>query len=50
MKRIAIIATLDTKSVEVAFARSLIEKGGHRAVLIDIGVFGEPGIAPDVTR
>lgn len=48
-KTIAIIASLDTKAVEVAFARELIEQWGHRALLVDVGVRRAPEITPDVT-
>ena len=49
MTKIAIIATLDTKGAEVAFAKELIEQWGHQALLIDIGVSGNPQITPDIT-
>lgn len=38
-KRIAIIATLDTKGEEGAYIKSLIAKRGHIPLLIDAGVF-----------
>ncbi len=49
-KTIAILATLDTKAAEADFMRQEIETLGGHALLIDIGVVGEPGIAADVTR
>ena len=49
-KTIAVLATLDTKGPEAAYLRERIEAHGARALLVDIGVIGEPGTAPDVTR
>ncbi|MGC6426012.1 MAG: Tm-1-like ATP-binding domain-containing protein [Akkermansiaceae bacterium] len=50
MKTIAILATLDTKAAEAGFMRSQIEAQGGQAKLIDIGLVGEPGVAPDVSK
>lgn len=50
MKTIAIIATLDTKAAEADFMRAEIEALGGKAMLIDIGVIGEPGVEADVSR
>jgi uncharacterized protein (UPF0261 family) len=44
---VVIVATLDTKGEEVAFARDVIEAQGVDVHLIDAGVMGEPGIEPD---
>ncbi len=49
-KHIAVLCTLDTKSEHAACVKALIESRGHRAVLIDIGVLGEPGLLADKTR
>ena len=53
-KRIAVLCTLDTKSEHAAFVARIIEDRGHAAVLIDIGVLGEPGgasgVAATITR
>lgn len=49
-KTIAILATLDTKAEEAGWVKERIEALGGRALLIDLGVVGEPGIAPDITR
>ena len=49
-KTIAILATLDTKAEETAWVKQCIEDLGGRALLVDLGVVGEPGIAPDLTR
>ncbi len=50
MKTIAILATLDTKAAEADFMRKEIEALGGEAMLIDIGVVGEPGVEADVSR
>jgi len=49
-KTIAIIAALDTKGEEAAFVRDVIERRGHKTLLIDTGVLGEPGAPADVGR
>ncbi len=49
-KVIAILATLDTKGQETAFLKERVEALGARALLIDIGVVGEPGTAADLSR
>lgn len=48
-KSIAIVGTLDTKGVEVAFLREHIEQRGHRAVVVDVGMGSEPLIEGDIT-
>ena len=50
MKTIAIIATLDTKADEAGFMRQEIESLGGKALIIDIGVVGNPTIEADVSR
>lgn len=49
MKTIAVIASLDTKGVEVEFARGLINQLGCKAFLIDTSVRLSPTIVPDVS-
>jgi len=49
-KRIGIVCTLDTKGEHAQLVKSLIEGRGHEAVLIDIGVLGEPVIAATISR
>lgn len=49
-KKIAVVATMDTKGVEASFVRSELRQLGCEAVLIDIGVIGEPTTAVDYTR
>lgn len=47
---IAVLATLDTKGSEAAYLRQQIEARGHRALLIDSGLVGEPATAPDISN
>ncbi len=50
-KTIALIATLDTKAREAEYVRSRIQAHGEDALLIDVGVLGQPqGIEPDISR
>jgi len=49
-KRIAVVCTLDTKGEHARLVKSLIENRGHEAVLIDIGVLGEPALSATVSR
>jgi len=49
-KTIAIIAALDTKGEEAAFVRDVIERRGHKTLLIDTGVLGEPQAPAGVGR
>lgn len=49
-KQIVVLCTLDTKSEHAAFVKAILEDRGHKAVLIDIGVLGEPGLAPTRSR
>lgn len=48
-KTIAVIGALDTKGSDYAFVKQLIEQRGHRVLLINTGVLGEPFFPPDVT-
>lgn len=47
---IAIIGTLDTKGNEVAFLRDTIIQLGHKPIVIDPGILGQPPIPADITR
>ncbi len=50
-KKIAIIATLDTKGPEVAYIKALIEKKGIKTYIIDSGIRGKPiDVEPNITR
>jgi uncharacterized protein (UPF0261 family) len=47
-KIIAVIGALDTKGLEFAFVKAEIERRGHRALVINTAVMGEPAFSPDV--
>ena len=49
-KRIAVLCTLDTKSEHAAFVKTILDGRGHEVVLVDIGILGEPGILPSISR
>jgi uncharacterized protein (UPF0261 family) len=49
-KKIVIVATLDTRGDEVQYLKEIIEKKGHRAIIVDAGVMGKPLIRGDVPR
>lgn len=49
-KRLLIIATLDTKGREAAFAAEVARKLLFETVLMDIGTLNEPLISPDISR
>jgi uncharacterized protein (UPF0261 family) len=44
------MATLDTKGVEVAYIRDLVEARGHRALVVDTGLIGEPATRADISN
>lgn len=47
-KTIALIGALDTKGSDFAFVKAEIERRGHRPLVINTGVVGEPAFAPDI--
>ena len=47
---IAVLATLDTKGEEAKYLAEQMGKLGSRALILDIGVMGEPACEADVTR
>ncbi len=49
-KTIVIVGTLDTKGEELKYVKELIEKRGHKTIVIDGGVLGAPLFAPDISR
>jgi len=49
-KTIAIVGTLDTKGEEVKYLKELIERRGHKAIVIDTGVLGAAPFAAEITR
>jgi uncharacterized protein (UPF0261 family) len=50
VKTVVITGSLDTKGMEFAFLKELIEKEGLQTLVIDFGVMGEPAFTPDITR
>jgi len=48
-KTILIIGTLDTKGLEFAYLRDLIQARGHKTLVLDAGVNGEPGFPSDIS-
>ncbi|MCY3915156.1 MAG: Tm-1-like ATP-binding domain-containing protein [Chloroflexi bacterium] len=50
MKTVVLAGALDTKAAEFAWVKALIEKQGVRTLVIDVGILGEPGFAPDISR
>lgn len=49
-KTIALLITLDTKYQEADYLIERIEKRGHQALLMDIGVVGKPGTKASIPR
>lgn len=49
MANVVIVSTLDTKGTETSFLKQLIENRGHKIILVDTGMGGEPTITPDIT-
>ena len=47
-KTIAVIGALDTKGPDFEFVKGEIERQGHQALVIDVGVVGEPAFTPDI--
>jgi len=49
-KLVAILATLDTKGPEAIFLKEVFNSAGLDAVIIDLGIFKEPLVRPDISR
>jgi uncharacterized protein (UPF0261 family) len=49
MASIVVVAALDTKGDEARLVRDYITARGHRAVVVDTGVMGEPRFPPEVS-
>ncbi len=47
---VLLFATLDTKGPETRYVRDLMRDAGVDVVVVDAGVMGPPGFAPDVSR
>jgi uncharacterized protein (UPF0261 family) len=43
------MAALDTKANEAQFVGEIIRRRGHRALMIDVGVLGDPPLQPDIS-
>ncbi len=48
--KILVIGTADTKADELLYLKSCIEKVGGTALIMDVGVLGEPPFAPDYSK
>ena len=49
-KPILIIATLDTKGMEVQYLKNLIEDGGYPTIVMDTGILEPPPFQPDISQ
>ena len=49
-RTIVIIATLDTKEPEVGYLKECIERRGHKAVVMDVSMAGEPSALADISN
>ena len=49
-KTIVLVVSLDTKGEEALFLRTLIERRGHRVLVVDTSARGEPAFPAEVTR
>ena len=47
-KKILLVGTLDTKGMEYAYARELIQSWGLPCILMDVGVMDDPQCEPDI--
>jgi uncharacterized protein (UPF0261 family) len=50
MATIVVLGALDTKGEEVRFLTRQIEERGHKALVVDTGVLGQPAFAPHTSR
>jgi uncharacterized protein (UPF0261 family) len=50
VKRVVVLATLDTKGEEAAFVADRIRERGHAPWLIDLSLLSPPVVAPDTDR
>ncbi len=48
-KSIVIVGTLDTKAEEMGLVKRHVEQRGHKTVVVDIGMGGEPLLVADIT-
>ncbi len=47
---VLLLATLDTKGLEIAYMKGIIEKMGVNTLIMDTGLINEPAIKPDIDR
>jgi Uncharacterized conserved protein len=47
---VLLIGTADTKADELLYMKQCIEAAGGKAIVMDVGVLGEPPFAPEVTN
>ncbi len=47
-RTVALVGTLDTKGPEHAFVRDRLLEAGVAVIVVDVGVLGDPGFAPDI--
>jgi uncharacterized protein (UPF0261 family) len=45
---VVLVGTLDTKGLEYAFVRDRLREAGVAVTVVDVGILGDPGFAPDV--
>lgn len=50
MPTIVLVATLDTKGVEIGYIRDQIKARGYRTILMDAGLMGQPQVEADISR
>ncbi len=48
--KVLIVGSLDTKGTDFLFVRNIMRDAGTETLSIDIGVIGEPGFEPDISR
>lgn len=49
-KTILLLGTMDTKGLEFAYAKEMITEKGHRTIVVDVGILGNPLITPDISQ
>lgn len=49
-KTIVLVGALDTKSADYLFVKELIEARGHKTVVVDFGILGDPAFSPDISN
>jgi len=50
MATVVVLGALDTKGEEVRFLSRQIQDRGHKVLVVDVGVLGQPAFAPFITR